>query len=104
MVMAMVSSMLESAGSRWEECRGEGWSSVEPRITNLETLEWRVAAAGGKRTAAAGRLLFATHRGDDQVLDGIAGGFVPLLGERAAARPRRECRGGIRDGFLRVAH
>jgi hypothetical protein len=34
----------------------------------------------------------------------VAGGFVPFLRERAAARPAGERGGCVGDGFLRVAH
>src|SRR5258708_3771116 len=62
--------------------------------------EWRVAAAGGKRPAAARGLLFAAHGGTDQVLDGIGGCVVPFFRKRAAARPTGQRGPGVADGFL----
>src|SRR5258707_3708087 len=63
-----------------------------------------VAAAGGKGPAAAGGLLLAAHRGGYEIFERVAGGFVPFLRERAAARPAGERGGCVGDGFLRVAH
>src|SRR5690349_12997305 len=56
--------------------------------------EWGVAAAGGKGAAAARGLLFAADRGGDEILDGVSCGVIPLFGERAAAGPGSEGRGG----------
>lgn len=36
-------------------------------------------------------MLFTAHGGADQVLDRIGGRFIPLFGERAAARPEFSC-------------
>src|SRR5258708_5463123 len=49
--------------------------------------EWRVAAAGGKRPAAARGLLFAAHGRTDQVLNAIARSLLPLFPQPAAPAP-----------------
>src|SRR5258708_3942613 len=62
----------------------------------------RVTTSGGKRPAAARGLLLAPHGCADQVLDRVGGGIVPLFRERAAARPTRQGRCCVGDGFLGV--
>src|SRR5580704_18095832 len=66
--------------------------------------EWRVAAACGKRAAAARGLLFAADGGADQVFDRVGRCVIPLLRQRTAACPARERGRGVGDGFLRVAN
>src|SRR6266481_7071089 len=66
--------------------------------------KWCIAAASGKRPAAARGLLFAAYGGADEILDGVGRGIVPLFGERAAARPTGERGSRVGDGFLGVAH
>src|SRR5712664_1243848 len=63
----------------------------------------RVAATGGKRPAAARGLLLAANGCADQVLDRVGGGIVPFFRERASARPTRQGRCRVGDGFLGVA-
>src|SRR5260370_12122409 len=58
---------------------------LHPR--NLSRSERGVAAAGGKGAAPARGLLLAADRCLAQVLERVAGGFVPFLRYRAAARP-----------------
>src|SRR5467141_1347986 len=62
-------------------------STSSTSLTSFTSSKRRVAAAGGKRTAAARGLLFAAHGGADEILDGVGGGIVPFFGKRAAARP-----------------
>jgi len=55
-------------------------------MTQTDNSEWCVAAASGKRPAAARGLLLAAYRRADQVLDGIGCRIVPFFRERAATR------------------
>src|SRR5439155_25285690 len=66
-------------------------------------LEWCVTGARREWAPAARGLLLAANGSADEILDGVSCGVIPLLCERAAARPSSQRGRRISDGLLRIA-